>query len=144
MFVNVLLIFFFRSRESELYNGIVCTSTGRFRSVIKEGLRSSNLSSGHFACTIDEEFTASRYAVTVDNIKIASTTDSVLATQVLLASYYVYNMAYPPRGRAALTFIQKCLANVQDETPYMAKLNTFLSQVYTFSQGKKFYVHILV
>ena len=83
----------------------------------------------------DENFLASRFTVTGDNIRVAVSSDFVLATKALLACYYVFNIAYPKAANGGLTFIQKILGNVQDGAPHIPKLNTFMGLVYTFSQG---------
>lgn len=61
--------------------------------------------------TLDE--TAS-FRLYMENVCIARTKSLLDAFQLLLAAFYVFNVAYPSKGSRTLTFMQKAVLNIQD------------------------------
>ncbi|XP_038074352.1 sterile alpha motif domain-containing protein 3-like [Patiria miniata] len=64
----------------------------------------------------DEEDLAScsTFSVEIDGTIVSSSKDVLSAMAVYLASFYVFNLAYPTRLKRTLTFFQKGVLNIQD------------------------------
>ena len=71
------------------------------------------------------------YAVVVDNKRVCTTTDMLLAVTVLIASYYVFNLAYPKDLEGTMVFYQNAILNIQDQTKYNRKVCNFLIEIST-------------
>ena len=83
-----------------------------------------------------EQFTQSTYTITADGEVIGETKDFIDAVKVLICTYYNFNVAYPTKACASLTFIQKMVMNLQDSVPPIKKLQTFVGAMHTNSVSK--------
>ena len=71
----------------------------------------------------------SRFDIYADSVLVCTTGNLVRAYTVLFASFYVFNLVYPSKCVGTLTFMQKCLCNVQDKVKNVAKVITLLSRL---------------
>ena len=74
-------------------------------------------------------FLDSVYSVVVDNQRLCSTKDFIHAVKLLMATYYIFNIAYPKPSEGTLTFIQKGLINLQDRAKMNKKVANLLLEI---------------
>ena len=77
----------------------------------------------------DSVLGTSRFDIYADSVLVCTTGNLVRAYTVLFASFYVFNLVYPSKCVGTLTFMQKCLCNVQDKVKNVAKVITLLSRL---------------
>ena len=56
------------------------------------------------------------FYILADNVKICSTNNMLKALKLLVATFFVFNIAYPKRVHAALIFFQKIFLNLHDSS----------------------------
>ena len=68
-------------------------------------------------------------SVMVEGVLLCKTYSFTRALALLLACYYVFNLAYPQKGCATLTFMQRCFINLQDGVKANDKVITLLGRI---------------
>ena len=70
-----------------------------------------------------------QFSIKVDNIDILTVNDFLTAFKLMIACYYVFNIAYPKVANASMEFVQKVLMNVQDGTKISSKVLSLLAKL---------------
>ena len=68
------------------------------------------------------------FTVCIENVTVAKTKSLLHAFQLLIATYYSFNAAYPSKGSRTLTFIQKAVLNIQDGVKSDTKVSDLISK----------------
>jgi hypothetical protein len=68
-------------------------------------------------------------SIHIERVVLCNTNSFAKAIALLLASYYIFNLAYPSKGVATLTFIQKCILNLHDGSKNIDKVVTLLGRL---------------
>ncbi|XP_066914364.1 uncharacterized protein [Clytia hemisphaerica] len=69
------------------------------------------------------------FDVKVEEEILATTNNFFDAVCLMLASYYVFNIVYPNSLINTLTFIQKYILDIGDETKTLGRVSTFISRI---------------
>ena len=67
--------------------------------------------------------------IVADKVVICETDNLMEAAGLLLATFYVFNIAYPKASMATLTFYQKVFLNLQDEAKRLPRVISLLSKL---------------
>ena len=82
---------------------------------------------GFSICDILEESTI--FEIYVENQKVATTSDFVVAFALLFAQFYIFNMAYPTTLQCTYNFMQKYLLELKDTTSTNNKVINLMSKL---------------
>ena len=69
------------------------------------------------------------FMLTIENTSIAKTKDLVMAFALLLCSHYVFNLSYSRNLVSSMTFFQKCIIKLPDNTAIPTKTLGFISKI---------------
>ena len=67
--------------------------------------------------------------ILADGVTICETNNLMKAARLLLATFYIFNIAYPKIIMATLTFFQKVFLNLQDEARRLPKVISLTSKL---------------
>ncbi len=76
-----------------------------------------------------DPFKSDNYDIYVDGEKIISVKSMSRAFSILIASYFVMNIAYPTTMVKSLTFLQKVILNLQDSLAKVKPVVTLLTNL---------------
>lgn len=71
----------------------------------------------------------SEFQIMADNISICTTKTFTRALKLVFACFYIFNIAYPKQIAGFLTFIQKVLINIADNSKKNVKVVKLLSEL---------------
>ena len=69
------------------------------------------------------------FIIIADNVDVATADTLPKAFQVYFAVFYIFNIAYSKQTNATLTFVQKVLLNIQDNTKKNARVVSLLAKL---------------
>ena len=69
------------------------------------------------------------FTISVDGVEVTNCSTLLPAVAVYLASFYVFNLAYPSTLKKTLTFIQKVILNIQDNVKIERSVVTRLERL---------------
>ena len=69
------------------------------------------------------------FDVIIDEIAVSSSNNLMTAVTVFLASFYVFNLAYPTCLKKTLSFFQKIVLNIQDNIPLERSVLSLLEKL---------------